>query len=89
MLSVLLATRDRARNFGRNQYLMDGPAIRELRGASDAQTASRLGRAIAETRRRLWRAMLAADGKERFAARFRLSFLAGLAEEHAARMRRG
>ena len=80
--------RNRALNFGRNQYRMDGPAIRELRGASDAETALRLKRAIGETRRRLWRAMLARDGKERFVSQFRLSFLAGLAEEHAAAMRR-
>lgn len=79
---------NRARNFGRSQYLVDGPAIRELRGASNAETARRLHGAMAETRRRLWRALLAGDGKARFAARYRLGFLAGLAEEHAAAMRR-
>lgn len=79
---------NRARNFGRNQYLTDGPAIRELRGATDAATANSLRRAAAEARRRLLRALLARDGKRRFDARFRLSFLAGLADEHAAAMRR-
>ena len=79
---------DRARNFGRNQYLMDGPAIRDLRGATDAETVRRLRGAMAEARRRMWRALLARDGKERFAARFRLNFLAGLADEHAAAARR-
>lgn len=79
---------NRGRNFGRNQYLTDGPAIRALRGATDAETAARIKRAIAEERRRLWRALLARDGKARFAARFQLSFLAGLAEEHAAAARR-
>ena len=79
---------NRGRNFGRSQYKTDGPAIRELRGASDAETARNLGRAMAETRRKRWRALLAGDGKARFAARIRLSFLAGLAEEHASAMRR-
>ncbi len=78
---------NRARNFGRSQYLVDGPAIRELRGGSNAETARRLRGAMAETRRRMWRALLAGHGKARFAARYRLSFLAGLAEEHAAAMR--
>jgi glycosyltransferase involved in cell wall biosynthesis len=78
---------NRSRNFGRSQYLVDGPAIREMRGGSDAETARRLRGAMAETRRRMWRALLAGDGKARFAARYRLSFLAGLAEEHAAAMR--
>ncbi len=78
---------NRARNFGRSQYLVDGPAIRELRGASDAETARRLRGAMAETRRRMWRALLAGDGKARFAARYRLCFLVGLAEEHAAAIR--
>lgn len=80
--------RVRARNFGRNQYLMDGPAIRALRGASDAETALNLRRASAKSHRHAWRALLTGDGKERFAARFHQSFLAGLAEEHEAAMRR-
>lgn len=46
---------NRSRNFGRSQYLVDGPAIRELRGATNAETARRLSRAMAETRRRMWR----------------------------------
>jgi hypothetical protein len=78
---------NRARNFGRSQYLADGPAIRELRGGSDAETGRRLGGAMAGARRQMWRAALAGDGKERFAARFRLNFLAGLAEEHRAARR--
>jgi hypothetical protein len=57
-----------------------------LRGGSEAETARRLRGAMAETRRRMWRALLAGDGSERFAARYRLNFLAGLAEEHAAAM---
>lgn len=80
---------NRSRNFGRSQYKTDGPAIRELRGASEAETAARIKRAMAGERRRLWRAMLAGDGKARFAARYRLNFLAGLAEEHARAMRGG
>jgi glycosyltransferase involved in cell wall biosynthesis len=78
----------RARNFGRNQYLMDGPAIRELRGGTEAETAARLRRAIAEYRWRAWRAAFSGMAEARFRARWKTSFLAGLALEHRLAMQR-
>jgi hypothetical protein len=80
---------DRARNFGRSQYRMDGPAFRALRAGSDAETAARLRAAIAEQRRNAWRAVLAGNAEARFRACWQMSFLAGLALEHAAATRRG
>ena len=77
---------DRARNFGRNQYRMDGPSIRALRGATDAETAARLGAAIAAQRRAALRALFSREPEARFRARWQMSFLAGLALEHAAAM---